>query len=209
MRDCDPDESFEAISQRIDENLLKIWSQLHLSEDHAGSQPSDFFSYEVEMMPHMKHCREAFSLKVDELRTRFNIESQNSYFLRSITSFHVPINDLANFAKESWEQIREDKDLNLPQLHEFVIRCSEIKEEVIDEVTPRIEEMKSDVIIEDFGQKVNDIFNHVESSFQEKAQGCTGDTYETKLFEAKKCLFQKLSPQIRKQIRLLKKTIVD
>lgn len=68
------------------------------------------------MMPHKIFEPEAFSQKAMELRDRFDRSSSETLFLESTpdSELNIPIDGLSVFVDQTWEVIRNQKELNLP-----------------------------------------------------------------------------------------------
>ena len=79
------------------------------------------------MMPHKHFEPEAFAEKATELRSRFDRDSDNTLFLDSTaSSLNVPLDGMPVYVDQTWEVIRNQKELNLPdqapdgvQLYEY------------------------------------------------------------------------------------------
>jgi len=65
------------------------------------------------MIPHKIYEEEKFVEKCKELRTRFDVGQANTLF-PSLESKNVPMDGLAIFIDNTWEKIRTQKELNLP-----------------------------------------------------------------------------------------------
>lgn len=65
------------------------------------------------MIPHKIYEEEKFFAKFGELRSRFDTESPNTLF-PSLESKNIPMDGLSLFIDNTWEKIRTQKELNLP-----------------------------------------------------------------------------------------------
>ena len=86
-------------------------------------------------MPH-KHYEEAkFFEECKKLKARFTPEIENTLF-PSAESKNVPIDGLPTFIHETWDIIKDQKELNLPDQRIMVanLRCNELKEEALDKI---------------------------------------------------------------------------
>ena len=116
----------------LDKDLNKIWSEIYKPEKYAGSTPQDFFKFEFACLPNKIFQEEEFFSEATKLRGRFDIETPDSLFLRSETQdSNLPIDAVPVFVEKSWEVIRNQKELNLPDQREMVAsyRCNELREE--------------------------------------------------------------------------------
>lgn len=72
--------------------------------------------------------------KAAELKARFEVTAPNSLFLSDSEQKNVPLDGLHVYIDKSWESIKAQKELNLPDQREMVAnyRCIELKEEALD-----------------------------------------------------------------------------
>lgn len=93
-----------------------------------------------------------FYEKTKELKSRFEVTSPTSLFLGDSEQKNVPLDGLHVYIDKSWESIKDQKELNLPDQREMVAnyRCIELKEEAIDEVK---------LLIEDFSAQCESKYN--------------------------------------------------
>ncbi len=65
----------------------------------------------------------------------------NFFSLEDYRKDRVPIDGLALFIDKTWEKIRLQKELNLPDQRIMVatLRCNELKEEAMEMVAPMIQ----------------------------------------------------------------------
>lgn len=104
-----------------------------------NTTPADFFEFEYCALPH-KHYEEAkFFEECKKLKQRFTPEIENTLF-PSAESKNVPIDGLPKFIEQTWDTIKDQKELNLPDQRIMVanLRCNELKEEALDKVSGSI-----------------------------------------------------------------------
>ena len=87
------------------------------------------------MLPHKKYQEQDFLGRTNEFSARFSSLSQNSIFPK-VREEVVPLDGFPMFVSETWETIRNQRDLNLPNQREVVarFRCSEIKQEALEKI---------------------------------------------------------------------------
>jgi len=88
------------------------------------------------MIPHKIYEEERFHEKTKLLKGRFeNLDGSGDsvYLPRQGEDDNIPIDGLSVFIDQTWEVIRNQKELNLPDQREMVAnyRCNEIKDEAI------------------------------------------------------------------------------
>lgn len=81
--------------------------------------------------------------KAAELKSRFEVSSPNSLFLSDSEQKNVPLDGLHVFIDKSWESIKAQKELNLPDQREMVAsyRCNELKDEALQQVEQQIKDL--------------------------------------------------------------------
>jgi hypothetical protein len=116
--------------------LDKIWAEIYKPEKFANSKPSDFFQFEYCMMPHKMYQEEQFLEKAKELKGRFAVGATNSLFLNDSEQKNIPLDGLHVYIDKSWDSIKDQKELNLPDQREMVAnyRCIELKEEALEQI---------------------------------------------------------------------------
>jgi protein SEY1 len=78
------------------------------------------------MLPHKIYEEEKFYEKAKELRDRFDSKAKDSLFpTLGAEGKNVPMDGLALFVGHTWEKIRDQKELNLPDQRIMVasLRC--------------------------------------------------------------------------------------
>ena len=114
LRDYDPDIDFNTVSEMLQQDVDKIWGEIYKPEKFANSKPTDFFQFEFINFPSYKFQKKEFVEKTEELKQRLVVGSENALFLDDSEQKNLPIDGLHVFIEKSWEVIRNQKDLNLP-----------------------------------------------------------------------------------------------
>ena len=65
-----------------------------------------------------------------QLKARFEVNAPNTLFLSDAEQKNLPIDDVPELIKGLWKEIKEDKELDVPNYREILAnhRCNEIKE---------------------------------------------------------------------------------
>jgi hypothetical protein len=145
LRDFDDrGNNFERIKNIIDTDVTKIWDEIYKPEEFKGSKPQDFFHFEFSMLPHKVFEEEKFLLKAKELRGRFDTSVSDTLFPVVAEGKNVPMDGLAMFVSHTWDKIKNQKELNLPDQRIMVasLRCGELKEEAIAIVGPMAHQLR-------------------------------------------------------------------
>jgi hypothetical protein len=115
LRDfTDKGNNFEMIKKMLDTDVTNIWAQIYKPEQYADSKPSDFFHFEYCMLPHKVYMEEQFVEQCKILRGRFDAKAENSLFPQGDDANNIPIDGLCCFIDKTWEKIKTQKELNLP-----------------------------------------------------------------------------------------------
>jgi len=89
---------------------------------------------------------ERFLQKCASLKEKFQPNAKDSLFERSQIGHgdKVPMDGLALFIDKTWETIKSQKELNLPDQRIMVasLRCNELREEAIERVMPLIQDLR-------------------------------------------------------------------
>ncbi|KAL1952615.1 hypothetical protein VTO42DRAFT_4680 [Malbranchea cinnamomea] len=126
------------------QDLQRIWSSLSKPEGLENSKIEDYFDFEFAGLPHKNFQPEKFAAEVKSLSTRFREgrrEAANQHPTHEIEGgvflpeYHrrIPADGFAVYAEGVWNQIVNNKDLDIPTQQELLaqFRCDEISREVL------------------------------------------------------------------------------
>ena len=155
--------------------MRQIWSEIYKPEQHANSQPGDFFQFEFVMMPHKIFQPDEFTAKAAELRERFSLQAQDGIFNPDSEDSNVPSDGLPVFVDQTWAVIRTQKELNLPGQREMVanFRCNEMKLEALAKVKERVEALEQQCqkqLIENFGASCTEVMTEALELYHDAAK---------------------------------------
>eukprot|EP01100_Stratorugosa_tubuloviscum_P013117 TRINITY_DN642_c5_g1_i1.p1 TRINITY_DN642_c5_g1~~TRINITY_DN642_c5_g1_i1.p1 ORF type:complete len:735 (-),score=339.68 TRINITY_DN642_c5_g1_i1:121-2325(-) len=141
----------------IQKDIKKIWSEIKKPEQFLNSQPEEFFEIGYAALPHKWYQTEEFVSAVGNLRDRFENKSNQHYVFSPNFPPDVPISGLPLYAKNIWNTIINNKDLDIPSQKEIVasFRCSEIANELIEKAQQNLEQIESKVkegYVKDFSE---------------------------------------------------------
>jgi hypothetical protein len=127
------------------------------------------------MLPHKIYQEEQFFDKCKALRARFDENTPNSLFPKSEVGKTIPLDGLSIFIESTWEKIRTQKELNLPDQRIMVanLRCNELKEEGIELVDADIQKLKAESekgLIEGFNHRCSEIIRIAVNHYDEFAR---------------------------------------
>src|ERR1700722_3663252 len=126
------------------QDLTKIWASLSKPPGLEKSKIEDYFDFAFSALPHNLYQPEQFVKEVGIMATRFREghrdprrdslkgEFEGGIFL---PEYHrrIPADGFSHYAKGVWDQIVNNKDLDLPTQQELLaqFRCDEISREVL------------------------------------------------------------------------------
>ena len=126
------------------QDLTRIWASLSKPPGMDKSQIQDYFDFAFSALPHKLYQPEQFTREVAKMATRFREghrdgrrdalmgEFEGGVFL---PEYHrrIPADGFSHYAEGIWDQIVNNKDLDLPTQQELLaqFRCDEISREVL------------------------------------------------------------------------------
>jgi protein SEY1 len=133
----------EVIRHILEADIEHIWTEIYKEPHLQGASARDFFDFAFQFMPHMIFEADAFTQHCGELRSRFSTENNANWFAGH-EGYRVPMDGLPLFVDKTWEKIRTQKELNLPDQRVMVatLRCGELKDEAIEKVQPLIQSLR-------------------------------------------------------------------
>ena len=134
LRDFDPTRNRkDKIECLILEDIHKIWSDIKIPEEYAGKGPENFFSFEFITLPHLIYREKDFTEEIVNLRKRLDKDNPNYFFSNLSSIKNVPADGLKQYINQIWNDIMNDKDLDIPSQREMLAnyRCTEIKNKLL------------------------------------------------------------------------------
>lgn len=140
IRDHIGNTPLENLRDTLIQDLSKIWTSLSKPQGLESSQIHDYFDFAFAALPHKILQPEKFVSEVDALAKRFTAghrstearELNGGVFL---SEYHrrIPADGFSVYAEGIWDQIVNNKDLDLPTQQELLaqFRCDEIAREVL------------------------------------------------------------------------------
>lgn len=134
----------ENLRNTLMQDLARIWASLSKPSGMEKSRIQDYFDFAFSALPHKLYQPEKFTAEVGKMATRFREgrrdmrrdalvgEFEGGVFL---PEYHrrIPADGFAHYADGVWDQIVNNKDLDLPTQQELLaqFRCDEILREVL------------------------------------------------------------------------------
>lgn len=128
------------------QDLSRIWSGLNKPPGLEKSKIGDYFDFAFAALPHKILQPDRFVSEVEKLGTRFREgfrDSRRDAFKSDqesdgvfLSEYHrrIPADGFSIYAQQIWDQIVNNKDLDLPTQQELMaqFRCDEISREVLE-----------------------------------------------------------------------------
>ncbi len=137
------------------QDLIKLWSSISKPQGLENSKIDDYFDFGFAALPHKVLQPDKFVTEVGALGTRFvagHRSTKDQEFVGGVflPEYHrrIPADGFSVYAEGVWDQIVNNKDLDLPTQQELLaqFRCDEISREVLiafDEAILPLEEKQA------------------------------------------------------------------
>lgn len=150
------------LQNTILQDLGKLWATISKPPGLEGSRIEDYFDFAFSALPHKILQPEKFVSEVERLGARFvagtrNNKTQSEHGVHEIdggvflSEYHrrIPADGFSVYAEGIWDQIVNNKDLDLPTQQELLaqFRCDEISRECLvafDEAINPLEEKQAE-----------------------------------------------------------------
>ncbi|KAK4142815.1 protein SEY1 [Dichotomopilus funicola] len=158
IRDYVGQTPFTNLCDTLTQDLSRIWSTISKPQGLEESKIGDYFDIAFEGLPHKLLQPERFVSEIDQLSTRFTAGHRSAQDESGkltgglfLPEYHrrIPADGLSVYAQGVWDQIVNNKDLDLPTQQELLaqFRCDEISREVLvafDAVILPLEEQQAE-----------------------------------------------------------------
>jgi hypothetical protein len=145
------------------QDLTKIWSSISKPQGLENSKIEDYFDFGFAALPHKILQADKFTSEVQVLGSRFTAGSRNKQSASQsdqefegglfLPDYHrrIPADGFSVYAEGIWDQIVNNKDLDLPTQQELLaqFRCDELSREVLvtfDTVIVPLEEKQAEAV---------------------------------------------------------------
>lgn len=111
-----------SLSESLVSELEKIWSELSKPAECADASLKDFFDLEFVGLSHKLLQPKEFEQDVKKLGDRFVFEHNSPFYFKPTYHHRLPLDGWTIYAENCWEQIENNKDLDLPTQQILVSR---------------------------------------------------------------------------------------
>lgn len=124
-----------SLSATITQDLLKIWDSLNKPADVEHLAFSDFFDLAFHTLSHKVLQNDKFLEDIRSLGNRFVNPADKGFLFKPYYRHDIPIEGWTMYAENCWEQIDNNKDLDLPTQQILVakFKCDEIASHCYEE----------------------------------------------------------------------------
>ena len=126
----------------LESDMNKIWADLNKPEECTHSKLEDFFDLSFFAITHKYYQADQFELNIKQLGDKF---SDESLFANYKYHRQIPIDAWSMYSEKVWDQIEDNKDLDLPTQQILVskFKCNEILNSIFDnEFLPQFSEIE-------------------------------------------------------------------
>ena len=198
LRDFDPTRNKrDKIEELILEDIKRIWKEIKIPEEYAGKGPEHFFSFEFITLPHLIYKEKDFMDEIQNLRKRLKKDDKDYLFNNLSSIKNVPADGLKQYVTQIWNDILNDKDLDIPSQREMLAnyRCNEIKNKILfsyEDEFQKIYKLTSEKNVEEFKDLCIKLDKNISDEYEK--QGCN---YENSVY---KNIFTQLKEQISQKL---------
>lgn len=123
-----------SLAATITQDLLKIWDGLSKPADVAHLAFHDFFDLAFHTLSHKVLQNDKFVEDVRQLGNRFVDTASDAYLFKPNYHHDIPIEGWTMYAENCWDQIDNNKDLDLPTQQILVakFKCDEVAAQCYD-----------------------------------------------------------------------------
>jgi hypothetical protein len=192
-------------------DLERIWRGLNKPSELKDRHLSDFFDLAFTSLPHKILQPERFESEVAQLRTRFVNKDQRGYFFKPIYHKRVPADGVAYYMQSNWEQVQNNKDLDLPTQQELLaqFRCDEISKVAQSEFNEQTKSQKRPVeagqVVENLGDMMRTWRNDALTKYDREASRYHQQVYKRKRADLVAAMDSTLSALFLGQLKNLHK----
>ncbi|OCK80276.1 GTP-binding protein Sey1 [Lepidopterella palustris CBS 459.81] len=214
------------------QDLARIWSTLSKPSGLENSRIEDYFDFAFVALPHKILQPEKFEEEVEKLSTRFRKgynDPKTTGLLDDeslpvfLPQYHrrIPADGFSVYAEGIWDQIVNNKDLDLPTQQELLaqFRCDEISREVLvafdETISPLEEKQTHDItigkptVLPELGAAMNAARLAVMKDFETNASRYHKGVYTRKRAELESKVDVRLKALFQKQLHAAHKSGVD
>lgn len=199
-------------------DLERIWESLSKPEAAAHARLDDFFDLQFYTLPHKILMAEKFESETHNLSQYFVQTQSPSYLFKKEYHRGIPLDGWPMYSEQIWEQIEQNKDLDLPTQQTLVarFRCEEIANQAWQQFETSLLDAQKDTnnalggneVVEKFGAIISGIRGNALELYDSLASRYAKPVYLGKREELQNRIDTRLSNLYRAQLLALHQTAV-
>ncbi|CAI5757497.1 unnamed protein product [Candida verbasci] len=184
----------ESLAQTLKADLVNMWNNLAKPNELAHLQFDDFFDINFHALNHKVLQPKEFEQGINNLGDRLIV---NNELFRLEYHHNIPIDGWTLYAEKCWEQIENNKDLDLPTQQILVaqFKCDEIVDHEFNEFLIKFQEffkeIKEDPDHEQLGLLFIDLRNDILENYDQDASKYNSIVYEQRRNKLKSLMNEK------------------
>lgn len=121
------------LGQSLEADMNKVWTDLNKPEKCINSKLEDFFDLQFFSIAHKHYQLEQFEYNIKQLGDEF---TNDKLFNDNLYHKNIPIDAWALYSENVWDQIENNKDLDLPTQQILVskFKCNEILDNIYNDL---------------------------------------------------------------------------
>lgn len=209
----------ENLRKTVLADLARIWESLSKPAAASQSKMGDFFDVEFFALPHKVLMAEKFEVETTALSQYFTQPASPNYLFKSEYHKNVPLDGWPMYSEQIWEQIEQNKDLDLPTQQTLVarFRCEEIANQAWSEFKSALDTTEDkhpglangSEVVSSFGPTVSKIRDTSLELYDSLASRYTKAVYVEKRQELEGRIDSRLATLYKAQLTALSKKLVS
>jgi len=172
IRDYNPRTTpMESLRQTLMDDLSKIWSEMSKPEEFGDVGFVDFFRIVVHTLPHYEYQFEQWEGAVENLKICFSRNNEEALVGKSYAKA-VPADGFAYYATGLWDEIIHNKDVDLPGQMQMLasFRCSEFKDNALEQVKSSLSSLEEEVGTTSFVRRLEGVLQAAFTLYDESCK---------------------------------------
>lgn len=191
-----------SLSESLINELEKIWSELSKPTECSDASLSDFFDLEFVGLAHKLLQPKEFEEGVKKLGDSFVLNNHDPYYFQPQYHHNLPLDGWTMYSENCWEQIENNRDLDLPTQQILVSRfkTEEIANEAFNNFEARYNEEVDPIIHEK--EKLKQVLKTLEEDCLKEYDEQASRYAETVYLEKRGELVEKMTSRFTQSVHL-------
>ncbi|KNE55739.1 hypothetical protein AMAG_01616 [Allomyces macrogynus ATCC 38327] len=186
IRDHASGTPLEMLAETVRTDLDRIWASLNKPPGLENAKLDDFFDVTFTSLPHKRLQPDRFESEAEKLRGRFIDPHHPQFVFQPRYKKGIPADGFPRFARDIWDQINANRDLDLPSQQELLaqFRCDELAAVASAAYTKSTAPLRARIeggeIVDTFGQDADAALEAALAPFDQSASRYHRGVYERK-----------------------------